>query len=132
MVAFAIIMLYKLIDGPLQGTSSERDHPLALYPTAASWPNLVGRRFTEFTCKHIRRGTFQRGNELNCAISEFVRKNNVNTRPFIWTTTTTNIIKRIKYCKEALDARRRETTRMQSITKFTRTQMGNQSHISAQ
>ena len=82
-------------------------HPryhLHFTPTGASWLNLVERWFAEITRKRIRRGTFRSVNELNRAISEYVRQNNRHPRPFIWTATASTIMKKIKHCKEALDA----------------------------
>jgi transposase len=82
-------------------------HPryhLHFTPTGASWLNLVERWFAEITRKRIRRGTFQSVTELNPAISEYLRENNRNPRPFIWTATASRIMKKIRHCKEALDA----------------------------
>ncbi|MGH9360137.1 MAG: hypothetical protein ACRD1O_13310 [Terriglobia bacterium] len=71
----------------------------------SSWLNLVERWFAEITRKRIRRGTFHGVTELNRAISEYLRENNRNPRPFIWTASASTIMKKIKHCKEALDAR---------------------------
>jgi transposase len=82
-------------------------HPryhLHLTPIGASWLNLVERCFAEITRKRVRRGTFHSVSQLNRAISEYVRENNRNPRPFLWTATATNIMKKIKHCKEAFDA----------------------------
>jgi len=82
-------------------------HPryhLHFTPTGASWLNLVERWFAEITRKRIRRGTFHSVSELNRAISEYLRENNRHPRPFIWTATASNIMKKITHCKEALDA----------------------------
>jgi len=82
-------------------------HPryhLHFTPTGASWLNLVEHWFAEITRKRIRRGTFHSVAELNRAISQYLRENNRNPRPFIWTATTSKIMKKIKHCKEALDA----------------------------
>ena len=82
-------------------------HPryhLHFTPTGASWLNLVERWFAEITRKRIRRGTFHSVSELNRAISEYLRENNRHPRPFIWTATAANIMKKITHCKEALDA----------------------------
>jgi transposase len=82
-------------------------HPryqLHFTPTGASWLNLVERWFAEITRKRIRRGTFRSVAELNRAISQYLRENNRHPRPFIWTATASRIMKKIKHCKEALDA----------------------------
>jgi transposase len=82
-------------------------HPryhLHFTPTGASWLNLEERWFAEITRKRIRRGTFHSVTELNRAISAYLRENNQNPRPFIWTATASRIMKKINRCKEALDA----------------------------
>jgi transposase len=82
-------------------------HPryhLHFTPTGASWLNLVERGFADITRKRIRRATFHGVRDLNRAISEYVRENNRNPRPFTWTATATSIMKKIKHRKEALDA----------------------------
>src|SRR5437899_12934832 len=82
-------------------------HPryhLHFTPTGTSWLNLVERWFAEITRKRIRRGTFRCVAELTQAIYQYVRENNNNPRPFIWTATASNILRKIKHCKEALDA----------------------------
>ena len=52
-------------------------------PTDASWLNLVERWFAGITRQRIRRGTFHSVAELNCAISQYLRENKRNPRPFI-------------------------------------------------
>jgi hypothetical protein len=42
--------------------------------------------------------------ELERAIYEYLRENNNHPRPFIWTATASTIMRKIKHCKEALDA----------------------------
>jgi transposase len=82
-------------------------HPryhLHFAPTGALWLNLMERWFAEITRKRIRRGTFQSVSDLNRAISEYLRENNRHPRPFIWTATASNIMKKITHHKEALDA----------------------------
>ena len=82
-------------------------HPryhLHFTPTGASWLNLVERWFAEITRKRIRRGTFGSVAELNRAIHDYLHENNRNPRPFIWTTTASKIMAKIRHCKEALDA----------------------------
>jgi hypothetical protein len=82
-------------------------HPhyyLHFTPTGASWLNLVERLFAEIIRKRIRRGTFHSVTELNRAISEYLRENSRNPRRFIWTAPASSIMKKIKHCKEALDA----------------------------
>jgi transposase len=73
-------------------------------PTSSSWLNLVERWFGEITRKRIRRGTFRSVGELTQAIYQYLRQNNQNPRPFIWTASASKIMNKIKHCKEALDA----------------------------
>lgn len=82
-------------------------HPryhLHFTPTGASWLNLVERWFAEITRKRIRRGTFRSVAELNRAIHAYLRENNKNPRPFTWTATPSQIMRKVRHCKEALDA----------------------------
>lgn len=73
-------------------------------PTGSSWLNLVDRWFAEITRKRIRRGAFRSVRELERAIYQYLRENNKHPRPFIWTATASTIMRKIKHCKEALDA----------------------------
>jgi transposase len=82
-------------------------HPryhLHFTPTGASWLNLVDRWFAEITRKRLRRGAFRSVAELVRAIYQYLRENNAHPRPFIWTATASSIMRKIKHCKEALDA----------------------------
>lgn len=82
-------------------------HPryhLHFTPTGTSWLNLVERWSAEITRKRFRHGTFHSVGELNRGISEYVREDNQNPCPFISTATATGIMKKIKHCKETLDA----------------------------
>lgn len=81
-------------------------HPryhLHFTPTGASWLNLVERWFAEITRKRIRRGTFRSVAALTQAIREYLREHNKHPRPFIWTATASNIMRKINHCKEALE-----------------------------
>jgi transposase len=76
---------------------------LHFIPTSSSWLNLVERWFAELTRKRIRRGTFRNVPQLIKAIRTFLRENNRNPRPFVWTATPAKIMRKIKHCKEALE-----------------------------
>ena len=81
-------------------------HPrfhLHFTPTSASWLNLVERWFAEITRKRIRRGTFCSVAELIRAIRQYLRENNKDPRPFIWTATASRILRKVRHCKEALE-----------------------------
>lgn len=82
-------------------------HPrfhLHFVPTSSSWLNLVERWFSEITSKRIRRGTFRSVSELIRAITQYIRENNKRPKPFIWTATAATIMRKVRHCKEALDA----------------------------
>ena len=82
-------------------------HPryhLHFTPTGTSWLNLVERWFAEITRKRIRRGAFRNVPELIRAIYQYLRENNKNPRPFIWTATVAKILRKVKHCKETLES----------------------------
>jgi transposase len=84
-----------------------KDHPrfhLHFIPTSSSWLNLVERWFLEITRKRIRRGTFRSVPELIKAIYAYLRANNKEPRPFIWTATAAKIMRKIRHCNEALES----------------------------
>lgn len=65
-------------------------HPrfhLHFIPTSSSWLNLVERWFREITTKRIRRGAFHSVPELIRAIEDYIKYNNENPKPFVWTKT---------------------------------------------
>ena len=77
-------------------------HPrfhLHFTPTSSSWLNLVERWFGEITRKRIRRGVFRSVSELVVAIEEFIRINNENPRPFVWTKKVDAILEKVAHCK---------------------------------
>jgi len=83
------------------------NHPrfhLHFIPTSSSWLNLVERWFLEITRKRIRRGTFQSVPQLTKAIYAYLRANNKEPRPFIWTATAAKIMSKIRHCNEALES----------------------------
>ena len=77
-------------------------HPrfhLHFTPTSSSWLNLVERWFGEITRKRIRRGVFKSVPELIQAIQEFIRINNQNPKPFVWTKKIEQILEKVGHCK---------------------------------
>ncbi|MBX3331389.1 MAG: transposase [Nitrospira sp.] len=70
--------------------------------TSASWLNLIERWFGEIMRKRIRRGVFTSVPELVAAIDEFIRLNNKNPKPFVWTKTVDAILKKIMHCTAGL------------------------------
>ena len=68
-------------------------------PTSSSWLNLVERWFGEITRKRIRRGVFRSVSDLVFAIEEFIRVNNANPKPFVWTKKVDAILEKVARCK---------------------------------
>jgi hypothetical protein len=64
-------------------------------PTSSSWLNLVERWFRELTEKAIRRGSFVSVLDLKQAIEAFLLAWNQSPKPFIWSPTVEEIIKKI-------------------------------------
>ncbi len=52
----------------------------------------------------IRRGAFRNVPELIRVIHQYLRENNKNPRPFIWTATAAKILRKIKHRKETLES----------------------------
>jgi len=80
-------------------------HPrfhLHFTPTSSSWLNLVERWFGEITRKRIRRGVFRSVPELVTAIEDFIRVNNENPKPFVWTKKVDDILEKVSHCKAVL------------------------------
>lgn len=64
-------------------------------PTSSSWLNLVERWLSELTEKRIRRGSFPSVPALKKAILEFVDAYHQNPRPFVWTATAEDILRKV-------------------------------------
>jgi transposase len=81
-------------------------HPrfhLHFTPTSASWLNMVERFFRDLTEKRLRRGVFKSVPELTTAISEYIRKHNVDPKPFVWTASATDILEKVRRGRAKLD-----------------------------
>jgi len=79
-----------------------RFHP-HFTPTSSSWLNLVERFFGELTRKRIRRGVFKSVPDLIAAIEEYIRVNNENPKPFVWTKKVEVILEKVSYCKAVME-----------------------------
>jgi transposase len=80
-------------------------HPrfhLHFVPTSSSWLNLVERFFRELTDKALRRGSFSSVPELIDAIEEFIRVHNDDPKPYVWTKTADEILKKVRRGRVAL------------------------------
>ncbi len=73
-------------------------------PTSASWLNLVERFFAEITRKRIRRGVFRSVVELQMDINDYLDQHNADPTPFVWTASTSSIIKKLNRGIQALEA----------------------------
>jgi len=72
-------------------------------PTSSSWLNLVERWFKELTDKAIRRGSFVSVPDLEKAIEEFLAAWNESPKPFVWTATVEDIMKKIERARAKLE-----------------------------
>ena len=68
-------------------------------PTSSSWLNLVERWFGEITRKRIRRGVFKSVKDLIEAIQSYIKINNQNPKPFVWTKRVEEILEKVNHCK---------------------------------
>jgi transposase len=72
-------------------------------PSSSSWLNLVERWFRELSEKAIRRASFVSVPDLKAAIEEFLRAWNQDPKPFIWTATVEDIIKKIERARAKVE-----------------------------
>lgn len=82
------------------------DHPrfhLHFVPTSSSWLNLIECWFSQLTTKRVRRGTFRNVRALIRAIQEYIRENNKDPQPFVWTVPAARILRKVRRCKELLE-----------------------------
>lgn len=80
-------------------------HPrfhLHFIPTSSSWLNLVERWFGKITADRIRRGVFKSVAELETAIYDYIKHNNTNPKPFVWTKSAQDIILKVNRGRAAL------------------------------
>jgi transposase len=80
-------------------------HPrfhLHFIPTSSSWLNLVERWFRDLTDKAIRRGVFHSVNDLITTIEDYLKVNNNNPKPFVWTATAEQILAKVARGRVAL------------------------------
>lgn len=72
-------------------------------PTSSSWLNVIERFFRDLDDKRLRRGTFRSVRELIDAIMAYIEAHNADPRPFCWTKTAEQIIKKVGRARRALD-----------------------------
>src|SRR5215472_16072231 len=98
--------------GQLRHAQASQGKKLVCYPSSLPAPLhphwfVVAKsnrtRFAEITAKRIRRGTFRSVKELIAAIEGYIRENNNNPKPFVWTATPKSILKKLRKYKDILD-----------------------------
>jgi DDE superfamily endonuclease len=80
-------------------------HPrlvMHLMPAGASWLNMAERFLRDITDKRIRRDSFTSVPELELAIDLYVANHNIETKPFIWTASASDILAKVTRAKAAL------------------------------
>lgn len=65
-------------------------------PTSSSWLNLVERLFSELTSRQLKRLAVSSVEELIEAITSYLDQRNQTPRPFIWTASAPDILKKVK------------------------------------
>jgi transposase len=73
-------------------------------PTSASWLNQVERFFGLITQKRIRRGVFTSVLNLEAAIYDYLEHHNANPKPFVWTASAAEILKKVARGRQALES----------------------------
>ncbi|MFQ5720837.1 MAG: IS630 family transposase [Acidobacteriota bacterium] len=64
-------------------------------PTGASWINLVECWFSVLTRRQIRRASFRSTRQLEQTIKDYLKHNNENPKPFVWTKTADEILQSV-------------------------------------
>ena len=76
---------------------------LRFTPTSGSWLNMVERFFAEITRKRIRRSVFKSVDELKQGIMDYLDNHNGHPKPYIWTTTASEIFSKVARAKQVLE-----------------------------
>lgn len=74
-------------------------HPryhLHFTPTSGSWLNQVERWFGKITGQRLRRESFGSVRQLEEAIEAYIKANNANPKPFVWTASADLILGRVQ------------------------------------
>ena len=82
-------------------------HPrfhLHFTPTSASWINQVERFFGLITEDAIRRGVFRSVADLNAAIEHYLEHHNADPKPFVWTASAPDILKKVARGRQVLES----------------------------
>ena len=75
-----------------------RNLPLHFYftPTSALWLNMIERFFCDLSEKALRRGSFYNVDDLIGAIDGYINAHNTHPKPFIWTTSASDSLAKLK------------------------------------
>jgi len=73
-------------------------------PTSSSWLNQVERFFGLITADAIRRGVFHSVDDLKDAIQCYLDHHNVDPKPFVWTKSAADILKKVARGRQALES----------------------------
>jgi len=65
--------------------------------------SLVERFFAEITTRRIRRGSYSSVDDLETAIYDYLLQHNARPKPFVWTKSAEDILKRERRALDALD-----------------------------
>ncbi|SRR5579883_761600 len=77
---------------------------LHFIPTSSSWLNQVERFFGLITADAIRRGVFHSVDELKMAIQRYLNHHNADPKPFVWTKSAADILKKVARGRQALES----------------------------
>jgi transposase len=75
---------------------------LHFIPTSSSWLNLVERFFALLTEKQLRRGIHTSMKELEESIHKFIKSNNEDKKPIVWTKTAEEILEKVGRARKTL------------------------------
>ena len=83
-------------------------------PTSASWLNMVERFFRDITVNRLRRGVFTSVAELVSAIDGYIAHHNTKPKPFIWTKSAADILRKVIRANNRLSSKQNATLQLGS------------------
>ncbi|MFO0981088.1 MAG: IS630 family transposase [Planctomycetota bacterium] len=72
-------------------------------PTSSSWLNLIERFFRDLTDKRLRRGSFRNVPQLIEAIMSYIKANNEDPKPLVWTANVETILEKVGRARLAMN-----------------------------
>jgi transposase len=84
-----------------------RRHPrftLHFVPTGSSWMNMVEGWLGQLQKKALARGSFRSVAELRAAINDFVEASNGRAKPWIWTKSASQILRKVQKIRARIQA----------------------------